>query len=40
MKNPCGKWSGAKNPVTKSSGGKLTRVLGRRGTTQKFITGK
>jgi hypothetical protein len=40
MKNPCGNYSGMKNPISKSSGGKLGQVLGRKGTVKKFITGK
>lgn len=40
MKNPCGSYKGTKNPVAgKSSGGKLTQVLGKKGTIKKFITG-
>jgi len=39
MKNPCGKYSGVKSPINKSSGGKLGQVIGHKGTTKKFITG-
>jgi len=40
IKNPLGKWTGTKNPVaSKSSNGKLTEVLGKKGTTRKFIVG-
>ena len=40
MKNPCGKYSGAKNPMVKNSGGKLSEVLGKKGTVKKFLIGK
>jgi hypothetical protein len=42
LKNPCGNYSGIQsNPIaSKSSGGKLTQVIGKRGTVKKFITGK
>jgi len=41
MKNPCGNYSGMKNPIIeRRTDGKLTQVFGKKGTTKKFITGK
>lgn len=42
VKNPCGNYSGVQsNPIaSKSSSGKMSQVLGKRGTAKKFITGK
>ena len=40
MRNPLGKNTGMKNPIaSKSTGGKMTQVFGKKGTVEKFITG-
>lgn len=39
MKKSKGGYKGMQNPLSKKTGGKLTGVFGKRGTTKKFITG-